>query len=434
MKPKKHILVLGAGFGGLTFCQRFSQPDAEVTLIDRQNHHLFQPLIYQVATAGLSVPEVAQPIRQILSRKQNTTVLLDQVIGIDLKEKSVFLRENKTPLSYDYLVLSFGAVTNYFGHDEWEKYAPGLKTIDDATRIRHDVLLAFEEAESSDNEERRKALMTIAVIGGGATGVELAGALIELARNVLRKDFNRIDPSKARVILIEGSDRLLLNFPEALSQSARKQIEAMGVEVRTNTIVKDIQKGTVLLENEVIHAENIIWTAGVKANPLTQMLGVPCGPGGRIKVNPDLSLPGYPDVFAVGDIVTLNDAKGKLVPGVAPAAMQMAQFVVKTIQDKINDPSQKTKTAPAFVYKDKGAMATIGRSAAVAAIGKIKFSGFFAWIAWLSIHLLFLIGFRNKLVVVIQWFYSYVNYKRGARIITGLDKDYSTADNDKKTG
>lgn len=337
------------------------------------------------------------------------------------------MRENKNLLYYDYLILSLGAVTNYFGNDEWEQYARGLKTIDDATHIRHDVLLAFEKAESCEDEERRKALMTIAVIGGGPTGVELAGALTELTRNVLRKDFRHIDPSTARVILIEGANRLLLPFPKDLSQKALKQIKAIGVEVRTNTMLKDIQKGTVVLDNEIIHAENIIWTAGVKAHPLTELLDIPCDRNGRIKVAPDLSVPDHPEVFAIGDIATLHDAKGQFVPGVAPAAMQMASFVAKTIQAKIDSHSQKTTKEPkrAFIYKDTGSMATIGRSAAVAFIGKIKFSGFLAWIAWLSVHLLFLIGFRNKIAVLIQWFYSYVNYKRSARIITGLDRTFS---------
>lgn len=283
--------MLGAGFGELTFCKHFSAPNTEVTLIDRQNHHLFQPLIYQVATAGLSVPEVAQPIRQILTKKSNITVLLDEVTAIDLEKKTVSLRENKNLLYYDYLILSLGAVTNYFGNDEWEQYARGLKTIDDATHIRHDVLLAFEKAESCEDEERRKALMTIAVIGGGPTGVELAGTLTELTLNVLRKDFRHIDPSTARVILIEGANRLLLPFPKDLSQKALKQIKEIGVEVRTNTMLKDIQKGTVVLDNEIIHAENIIWTAGVKVHPLTELLDIPCDRNGRIKVAPDLSVP-----------------------------------------------------------------------------------------------------------------------------------------------
>lgn len=411
------IVVLGAGFGGLTFCQHFHFPPAGITLVDHTNHHLFQPLLYQVATAGLSAPEIAQPIRGILFDRPNITVLLDEVTGFDLAGRRVFL-ENAS-LSYDYLVLALGGVTSYFGHPEWAQFAPGLKTLEDALRIRSRILLAFERAEAEPDEARHAQLMTIVVVGGGPTGVELAGAFAELASHVLKRDFRHIDPREARVLLLEAGPKVLATFPPDLSDSALAQLEHLGVEVRTSARVKSITCGRVeLMSGEVIAAENILWAAGVSAHPLTEKLGVDLDRAGRVKVKPDLSLPGRPEVFAIGDMALVLQKDGQPVPGVSPAAMQMARHVARIIEDELELPPGQAARPP-FRYRDKGIMATIGRTAAVAAIGKLKFSGFLAWLSWLFVHLIFLVGFRNKLAVMLDWAYSYIAYKRGARIIVG---------------
>ena len=410
-----HVVVLGAGFGGLEFCQRFTSPAARVTLVDRTNHHLFQPLLYQVATAGLSAPDIAQPIRSILSNRPNVTVLLDQVTDFNLPAKQVILAGGV--LHYDYLVLALGGGTSYFGHPEWEQFAPGLKSLQDALDIRSRLLLAFEKAESAPPATAHDPLLTMVVVGGGPTGVEMAGACAELARHVLKADFRRIQSAEARVILIEAAPRILANLPPELSASAQRQLEALGVEVRTSTKVRDITRGRVDLENgETIRAENIIWAAGVAATPLTAKLGAPLDRAGRVRVQPDLRLPDHPEVFAIGDMASILQADGKPVPGVSPAAMQMARHVARIIEDELAFPDATMR--PAFKYWDKGTMATIGRSAAVAQVGKFEFSGLIAWLAWLFIHLVFLVGFRNKASVLLHWFYSYLTYKRGARIIT----------------
>lgn len=415
---KYHVVVVGAGFGGLTFCQHFEHPDARVTLVDRTNHHLFQPLLYQVAACGLSAPEIAQPIRAILSNRRDITVLLDRASGFDLAQKKVFLE--KTALDYDYLVLATGGQTGYFGHPEWEQFAPGLKTLADALRIRSDILLAFEKAENEADTAEHDKLMTIVIVGGGPTGVELAGAFAELTRTVLNRDFRRIDPSQARIILIEGSPTVLSHLPPDLSARAQRQLEALGVQVRNNIHVKAIRAGEVELANgEIIRAGNILWAAGVSATSLTKKLGVELDKSGRVKVNPDLSLPGHPELFAIGDMALVLDGNGKPVPGVSPAAMQMGRHVARIIEDEIRT-GAKSAARPAFKYWDKGTMATIGRSAAVAWVGRFKFSGLVAWLAWLFIHLIFLVGFRNRIAVLFQWAYSYFSYKRSARIITYL--------------
>ena len=409
---------MGAGFGGLTFCKHFQMANARITLVDRTNHHLFQPLLYQVAACGLSATDIAQPIRSILSDREDITVLLDKVTGFDLAQKKVFLEKNL--LDYDYLVLAMGGQTGYFGHPEWEQFAPGLKTLDDALRIRSHILLAFEKAESETNASEHDKLMTIVIVGGGPTGVELAGSFAELTRTVLNRDFRNIDPTQARIILLEGSPFILSHLPSDLSASAKRQLEALGVQVRVSTHVKNIREGEVELDTgEIIHAGNILWAAGVSATTLTKKLGVPIDRGGRVKVNPDLSLSGHPEIFAIGDIALVLEKDGQPVPGVSPAAMQMGKFVAKIIQDESRF-GAKAHTRPAFKYWDKGTMATIGRSAAVALIGKIKLSGMAAWLAWLFIHLIFLIGFRNRTSVLFQWTYSYFSYKRSARIITYL--------------
>ena len=420
-KKTVHVVVLGAGFGGLTFCKNFRHPTARVTVVDRTNHYLFQPLLYQVAAAGLSAPEIAQPIRSILSNRPDITVLLDQVTAFDLVNRQVALENNR--LDYDYLVLALGSCTSYFGHPEWEKFAPGLKTVDDALRIRSRVLLAFEKAENTSDAAERERLMTIVIVGGGPTGVELAGSFAELARTVLNRDFRRIDPTKARILLIEGGPAILSQFPPDLTESGQQQLTRLGVQVRTNTRVKNIRDRTVELETgESIATENILWAAGVSAVSLTKKLGVELDRAGRVKVNPDLSLPGRPEVFAIGDMALVLQENGKPVPGVSPAAMQMARHVATLIEDEL-DLGAGRAPRPAFSYWDRGSMATIGRSAAVAWIGKLKMSGLLAWLTWLFVHLIFLIGFRNKIAVLLQWAYSYFAYKRSARIITGLPQE-----------
>ncbi len=413
---QKHIVVLGAGFGGLTFCQNFRHPNARITVVDRTNHHLFQPLLYQVAACGLSAPEIAQPIRGILSERTDITVLFNQAVDFDLTQKRVILE--KGTLDYDFLIVATGGQTGYFGHPEWEKFAPGLKTLDDALRIRSQILLAFEHAENETDPGERDKLLTIVVVGGGPTGVELAGAFAELTRTVLNRDFRRIDPTKARIILIEGSPTVLSHLPPDLSASAQRQLEALGVQIRNNIHVKDIRAGEVELANgEIIRAGNVLWAAGVSATPVTKRLGRELDKAGRIKVNPDLSLPGHPEIFAIGDLALVLQENGKPVPGVSPAAMQMGKHVAKLVTAEINSRAPSA-ARPAFKYWDKGTMATIGRSAAVAWIGRFKFSGLLAWLAWLFIHLIFLIGFRNRIAVLFQWAYSYFSFKRSARIIT----------------
>jgi NADH dehydrogenase len=422
----KRVVVLGAGFGGLAFCERFEHPRAGVTLVDRRNHHLFQPLLYQVAMAGLAAPDIAQPIRSILASKPRLEVRMDEVRDFDLGNRRVICRESE--LEYDYLVLAPGSVTSYFGHPEWEEFAPGMKTLEDALAIRHNVLLAFEQAENHHDSREQARLMTIVVVGGGPTGVELAGACAELAHRVLRRDFDRIDPARARIILIEALPRVLSQFPEDLSAKARRQLERLGVEVRVSCPVKSIAHGAITLANDdVIHAGNILWGAGVMAHPLTRKLGVELDRAGRIQVNPDLTVPGHPEVFAIGDIVSLMQPNGKPVPGVAPAAIQMARYAADAITDELNHADCRPSHPP-FRYRDKGNLATIGRSAGIAQFGRIKLSGFIAWFAWLAVHLVFLIGFRNKLAVFLSWTYSYFTYRLGARIITGWPAVVSAGD------
>lgn len=412
------IVVLGGGFGGLAFCQSFPTSRARITLVDRQNHHLFQPLLYQVATAGLSAADIAQPIRSILSDHPNVEVVLDKVVDIRLPEKTVVLAGGALP--YDYLVIALGGATSYFGHPEWEQFAPGLKSLDDALRIRREILLAFEKAEASTTAEDRERFLTIVVVGGGPTGVELAGAFAELAQHVLTRDFRHIDPADAKVVLIEASPVVLSHLPFELASSAQQQLASLGVDVRTSTRVLSIQKGRVETSGGVINAENIVWAAGVSATPLSRKLGVELDRAGRVKVAPDLSVPGHPEAFVIGDMALAYQENGTPVPGVSPAAMQMARHVATLVNDEMDVGPTAPSGRPAFRYWDKGTMATIGRSKAVAKIGDLEFSGFMAWMAWLAIHLIFLVGFRNKASVLFSWAYSYFTYKRGARIVTGL--------------
>ncbi|MFW6060681.1 MAG: NAD(P)/FAD-dependent oxidoreductase [Phycisphaeraceae bacterium] len=415
-----HIVVLGAGFGGLEFCRRYRGP-GRITLVDRQNHHLFQPLLYQVATAGLSAPEIAAPVRRIFSGNPHVRSVMSEVTAIDLDAQRVDLAVG-WPVHYDHLVLALGGRTSYFGHPEWAEHTLGLKTLDDAMAIRQRILCSFERAETTDDPEQRRRLMTIVVIGGGPTGVELAGACAELTRRVFRRDFRHIDPTQARVMLVEALPRVLPMYPEHLSDSARKQLEGMGVEVWTEAPVEDVQAGRVKVASEWIESENMLWTAGVQAVELTRTLGerhgVRLGKGGRIEVEPDLSIPGFPNAFAIGDLAIVTDAEDKPVPGVAPAAMQMGKHVAEVIRDELTHGRRHPNERSTFRYKDRGIMATIGRSRGVAWIyNRFALSGFLAWLAWLVVHLISLIGFRNKLAVLIQWFYAYVTYRRGARII-----------------
>jgi NADH dehydrogenase len=416
--PLPHIVVVGAGFGGLTFCQKFSPGLARITLIDRQNHHLFQPLLYQVASAGLSAVDIAQPVRAIFGARPNFNVIMAEVTGLDLAGRRVV--HDRGELAYDYLLVAAGGMTSYFGHPEWEQFAPGLKTLDDALKIRRRILLAFERAETEPDPAKRDAAMTIVVVGGGPTGVELAGTFAELTRVVLKRDFDHIDPSKARVILIEGSPRVLAVYPPELSASAQRQLERLGVEVRTNTRVMAISAGQLVVGGETLRADNIVWGAGVAAVPLAQQLGIEADRAGRVKVLPDCSVPGHPEVFAVGDMVSLVDVNGRTVPGVAQGAMQAGAHVAKVLTRELRGEKFSPAGRAPLAYRDKGTMATIGRSAAVAEIGRLRFSGYPAWVAWLVIHLLFLVGFRSKLSVLLQWTYSYFTYKRGARVITGM--------------
>jgi NADH dehydrogenase len=413
-----HIVVIGAGFGGLTFCKAFPAGRARITVIDRTNHHLFQPLLYQVATAGLSIPDIAQPIRSILSDRSDITVLLDEIQSVDLAKRVV--QGHNGPISYDYLVVAVGARTGYFGRPDWEKFAPGLKTIDDAIRLRRQILLAIEEAELTSDEAKRRRLMTAVVVGGGPTGVELAGALAELFRHTLVDDFRRIDPHQGRVILIEAGPRILGTFPPESSEEGLRQLQELGVEVRLGTRVRDLREGVVELENETIEAANILWGAGVSAAPLAALLGVPTDRAGRLKVQPDLSLPGHPEVFAVGDVASLVDVKGQVVPGVAPAAMQMGKHVAQMLAAEIAG-QRHPERRDAFAYLDKGSMATVGRSKAVAVFAGIQLSGFIAWMAWLMVHLLFVIGLRGKVSVVLSWAYSWFTYNRSSRVIYGTE-------------
>jgi NADH dehydrogenase len=420
MAELPHIVVLGAGFGGLSFAQEFPAHLARITVVDRQNHHLFQPLLYQVATAGLAAPDIAQPIRSILRKKPNLTVILAEVQAVDLAARKVKLADGT--LDYDWLVLALGGQTSYFGRDEWSEYAAGLKTLDDAQRLRRNMLLAYERAEREPDPQRRHDLMTTVVVGGGPTGVELAGTFAELARTVLHRDFDHIDPRQARILLVEGGDRILGSFHPELSVSAKKQLESLGVEVRLGTRVTAIRTGEVELGGETVRAGNIVWAAGVAASSVTKSLGVELDRAGRIKVLPDFSVPGQPRVFAIGDLAALTDKNGVAVPGVAQGGIQGGAHVAKLIaHDLVHGPREPAQRE-AFAYRDKGNMATIGRSHAIAEIGKLHLTGLTAWLAWLALHLFFLIGFRNRISVLLQWVYSYFSYKRGARIIMGIDE------------
>jgi NADH:ubiquinone reductase (H+-translocating) len=472
------IVIIGAGFGGINAARAVAKADVQVTIIDRNNYHTFQPLLYQIATAGLSPGEIAEPVRSIFRNNKNIEVLMDEVTGFDLGRKVILTNDAEIP--YDYLIVATGASHAYFGHDDWAPFAPGLKSIEDGLEIRRRVLLAFELAERESHSKGVEAArqLNFVVVGGGPTGAELAGTLAEIARHALNHEFRSIDPAHTHVMLIEGGPRILPSYAEDLSRSAQQQLEHLGVEVRTSAMVTHIEAGAVYLGNTKLPATVIIWAAGVAASPLGKKLGAPVDRAGRVEVQPDLSLPAHPEVFVIGDLASVKDEHGKMLPGVAPVAIQQGQYVAKLIRQEIkkgyaetagapskpafglsgdvDSASQKNASAPlladvsrkgnfdstnkndgnassrnaalsptspsarpVFHYWDKGSLATIGRAAAIAEFGKIHISGFLAWLSWLFIHIFFLIGFQNRILVLIQWGWSYITYERGARLITG---------------
>ena len=409
-----HVVIIGAGFAGLDAARALRRAPATVTVLDRRNHHVFQPLLYQVATAGLSPADIASPIRHVLARQANTRVLLADVSGIDLSRRALSLDEGE--LSYDYLIVATGSSHTYFGHPEWEELAPGLKTLDNALVIRRRFLLAFERAERENSETRRRMLLTFVIVGGGPTGVELAGALAEIARHSLHREFRTIEPEHATVILIERGPTILPTFPESLRNAARASLHRLGVEVRENTSVTSVEPHLVHLEAQTIPAGTILWAAGVAASPFGTRLGVPLDRVGRVIVERDLSIPGHPEVFVVGDLALFMDQEGKPLPGLAPVAQQQGRHAARNILRLIQQ-----QPTDHFRYRDYGNMATIGRGAAIADFGWLHLSGFIGWLAWLFVHIMRLVGFRNRVAVFFEWAWAYVSYQRSVRLITGLD-------------
>jgi NADH dehydrogenase len=405
------VVVIGAGFAGLNAAKALANAPVDVTVVDRKNHHTFQPLLYQVALAVLSPAEIASPVRTVLRHGANTEVLLGEVKGFDLQKRLVLLDDLDLP--YDYLIVAAGATHAYFGHPEWEQFAPGLKTLEDATEIRRRILMAFETAEREVIAHRTPPPLNFVVVGAGPTGVELAGAISDIAGRHMMKEFRAIDPRQSRIVLLEGGPRVLPSYPEDLSASAERQLKEMGVEVRTNAMVTNIEAGVVSVGKEKIPASVILWGAGVSASPLGKMLGVPIDKAGRVIVQPDLTVPGHPEVFVAGDLASARRHNGQPVPGVAPAAIQMGKFAARQIKRSVEGKPREN-----FEYLDKGSLATIGRSRAVADFGKVHISGLFAWLAWLFIHLLFLVGFRNRLFVLSEWAWAYLTYNHSARLIT----------------
>lgn len=413
-----HLVVVGGGFAGLWATRALARERIRITLVDRRNHHLFQPLLYQVATAGLSAPDIAAPLRHILGHQRNVEVRLGEVVTIDKQARQIRMADGST-LDYDTLLLATGATHAYFGNDQWADDAPGLKTLDDAIALRRKLLLAFERAEAEPDPAKKAAWLSFAVVGGGPTGVELAGTLAEIARHTLRNEFRHIDPASAKVRLVEAGPRVLSSFPEVLSLKARRQLEKLGVEVLTGTPVSDIDSQGFKLGDQFVPARTMVWAAGVAASPLARTLDVPLDRAGRVQVQPDLTLPGHPELFVAGDLAVLNQANGKPVPGVAPAAKQMGKYVAEVLRARLHD-----KPAPGpFKYADFGNLATIGRMAAIVHLGRLQLSGIFAWWFWLAAHVFFLIGFRNRIVVLLNWAVAYWSYQRSARIIFGDDQE-----------
>jgi NADH dehydrogenase len=411
-----HVLIIGGGFGGLSAAKTLRTAPVNVTLLDRHNYHLFQPLLYQVATATLSPGDIAAPIRWIFRRSPNVRVLLGEVSAVDTKNRRVRLADDGE-LAYDFLIVATGSSHTYFGHDEWARFAPGLKTLEDALEIRRRVLLAFERAERETDPVRRQELLTFVLIGGGPTGVELAGTLAEIARQTLRHEFRSIDPSRARIILVEAGPTILPSFPQKLRDAARKSLVRLGVEVREGTAVTNVDVDGVMLGAERIVAGTILWTAGVAVSPLVASLDVPLDRAGRVVVKPDLSIPGNPDVFVVGDAAAFADETGRQLPGVAQVAIQQATHAAKMIINRLRG----IPTTP-FVFHDKGNMAIVGRGSAVADLGWIRFSGFPAWLAWLFLHIVKLVGFRSRLIVLLEWAIAYMTFQRSARLITNVNR------------
>ena len=411
-----HVIILGCGFGGLFAAQQLAGADVRITLIDRSNHHLFQPLLYQVATAGLSAPAISAPIRHILAKQKNLTCLMATVVDINTDRRSVTL-DDASRQSYDYLIVATGSTHSYFGKDGWAKFAPGLKTLEDAFTIRRKILMAFESAERESDPVKQATLLTFAIVGAGPTGVEMAGTLVEIARRTLHGEFRNIDPQRAKVVLLEGSAHVLSAYPADLSQKARTQLEALGVDVRTGSRVTAIDAGGVSYSDAAgqqrLSAATVIWSAGVAASPLGRALGGEIDHAGRVIVRRDLSIAGHPEVFVIGDLASVQ-SDGKPVPGVSPAAKQMGVLAARNILASMtNGPTTE------FRYKDMGSLATIGRKAAVVMLGKFKFSGYPAWLFWLLVHVYFLIGFRNRLMVMTDWAWAYLTFQRNARIVTG---------------
>lgn len=410
------VVIVGAGFGGLYAAQALRDAPVEITVLDRFNHHVFQPLLYQVATAGLSPGDIACPIRTVLRRQQNAKVILAEVVGIDVAARTVLLSDGSVP--YDYLILASGARHAYFSHPEWESFAPGLKTLEDALAIRRLVLLAFERAERELDPVRRQALLTFVVVGGGPTGVELAGAIAEIACKAMAKDFREIDPRKTRVVLLEAGPRVLPAFPEELSAKAERSLGKICVEVRTSTPVTRIEPGAVVIGQERLPAAAVLWAAGIAPSPLGRSLGAPLDRSGRVMVNADLTIPGHPEVFVVGDLAACLDAAGRQLPGLAPVAVQQGRHAAFNIRRACRGEPLDT-----FRYRDRGMLATIGRAQAVASFGGLRFSGFLAWWLWLTVHIVWLIGFRSRFVVLLDWAVAYLTWQRSARLIIGeLDR------------
>ncbi len=427
-KDYPRIVIVGAGFAGLYAAKELRRARGLKTVIDRTNHHLFQPLLYQVATATLSPADIAQPIRAILRGAKNFQIFLSDVEEIDIEGRQVRLSCART-FSYDYLILATGAQHSYFDHPEWEEVAPGLKNLSDAIAIRNRFLRAFEKADQAVDIDEIRALTTFVIVGGGPTGVELAGSMMEIARNTIADEFRNIDPRLSRVILLEAASEILPAYPQQLRVKTVQMLQRIGVEVRTLAKVTAIDAHGVSIGDAKISTRNVLWAAGVRANSLGRQLGVPLDRAGRVKVGPDLSIPSHPEVFVVGDLATVVDAKGQQVPGIAPAAIQMGRYVARQIIREANQgvlAGQLERSS--FIYSDKGKLATIGRASAVAQIGGIRASGWFAWILWLLVHIAFLIGFRNKLMVMISWAWSYLTWGRGARLITESPNDKSSAD------
>jgi NADH dehydrogenase len=411
------VVIVGGGFGGLAAAKALGKaPEVDVVLVDRRNHHLFQPLLYQVAMAGLSPADIAAPIRSLLRDQANTTVRQEEVIGVDLERRVLHAAANgrENELAYDKLVIACGAGHAYFGHDEWASHAPGLKSLEEATEIRARVLSAYERAELEPDPERRRALLTFVVVGGGPTGVELAGALGEMSRFTLSRDFRRIDPAHARVILVEAGPRILPSFSEDMAKRAMRDLETLGVQVWTSSAVTGVDESSVKVGGERIAAHTTLWAAGVQASPLATALGAPLDRAGRVEVAADLSLPRHPEVFVIGDLAHVVGDDGRTLPGLAPVAMQQGRFVARAIFADLGG-----RPRGSFRYKDRGQMATIGRSRAIVQMQRLHFGGFAAWLTWLLVHIYFLVGFRNRLFVVISWAWSYLTYGRGARLIVG---------------